>query len=137
MKTPQLEDGYIKIANKIYDKLCCFRIPGEISLIINCIIRKTYGYNKKEDWVSNSQLVKMTGMLKGNVSRGLSKAITHKIVIKTDNKLRLNKNVNEWIEFEKVIKKDNKKKLSKLITSVIKSLKMITLVIKNEGYKRQ
>lgn len=133
-KTPQLEDGYVKIANEIYDKLCCFRIPGEVALIINSILRKTYGFNKKEDWISNSQFVEMTGMKKANISRSLSKLITNKIVIKTDNKLRLNKNTEEWVSFEKVIKTDNNKLLSKLIQPVIKT---DTTVIKTDGHKRQ
>ena len=94
------------------------------------IFRKTYGYNKKEDWIAHSQIVEMTGLHKGNVSRELSKLITQHIVIKIDNKLRLNKNYKEWV----VIKNDNKKKLSKLIEPVIKSE---TKVIKSDGNKIQ
>jgi len=33
-KTPQLEDGYVKIANEIFDHLCWFRIPGELRLLM-------------------------------------------------------------------------------------------------------
>jgi phage replication O-like protein O len=117
MANPQCEDGYTRIANEILDKLCCFRIPGEVRLIVDCIIRKTYGFNKKNDWVGNKQMIEMTGLKKGNVSRALSEAITHKVVIKSDNKLCLNKNFDEWLSFQrtviksdtKVIKKDNKK----------------------------
>lgn len=99
MVNPQLENGYTKIADEIMDALCAFRIPGSTRQVIDCIIRKTYGWNKKEDWISHSQIVEMTGMNKGNVSRELSKAITNKIVIVSDNKLRLNKNYHEWIKF--------------------------------------
>lgn len=130
MTNVQLENGYTKIANELMDALCHFRINGEARQVLDCIIRKTYGYNKKEDWIAHSQIVEMTGMLKGNVSRELSKLITRKLVIKTDNKLRLNKNYNEWI---KVIKSDNKK-LSKVITPVIN---IDTKVIKSEGNKIQ
>jgi phage replication O-like protein O len=129
MTNVQLENGYTKIANELIDKFCTFRIRGEAWQILMAIFRKTYGFNKSEDWISHSQIVEMTGMLKGNVSRELSKLITEHIVIKTDNKLKLNKHYDEWI----VIKTDNKKKLSKLIEPVIK---IDTKVIKSEGNKR-
>lgn len=131
METPQLENGYMRIANETMDKLCRFRIPGETRLVLDAIMRKTYGWGKKEDWISNSQIIEMTGLLKGNVSRSLSKLITHKIVIKTDNKLRLNKNLKEWASFNKLSKRITSKKLSKAITGVIKT---DTKVIKSEGH---
>jgi phage replication O-like protein O len=132
MANPQKENGTTQIANEIMDALCRFRIPGEVRQIIDVIIRKTYGWNKKSDWVANSQIVEMTGMLKGNVSRGLSKAITNKLVIKSDNKLKLNKNYEEWISFGKLSEVITNKKLSEVISPVIKS---DTKVIKSEGNK--
>ena len=132
MTNVQLENGYTKIANEFMDALCRFRIPGGTRQVIDCIFRKTYGWNKKEDWVSHSQIVYMTDMKKGNVSRELSKAITHKIVIVSDNKLKLNKNYEEWISFGG--KHFNpKQKLSDAITGVIVS---DTKVIVSEGNKR-
>ena len=140
MANPQTKNGYVRIANDIYESLCRFRIPGEVRQVIDCVIRKTYGYNKKSDWLSNSQIVEMTGLKKGNVSRALSKAITNKIVIKKDNKLSINKDYEEWISFNKVIKSDNKKKLSKkqpeLSKVKPKLSKTITTVIQSEGHKR-
>lgn len=120
-KGPQTKNGYMSTANELVDAFCNFRIPGEVMQIIFTVMRQTYGYNKKEDWIANSLFIKKTGLTKGNVSRALSKAITHKLVIKNDNKLRLNKHYNEWIPFTrvviksetKVIKSDNKK-LSKV-----------------------
>lgn len=139
MANPQRENGSTDIANEILDVLCAFRVPGELRQILDAIIRKTYGWHKKEDFISNSQIMKMTGLLKGNVSRGLSKLITHKLVIKTDNKLQLNKNYEEWISFKKLSKPITKRKLSNKITGVIKVdndvIKTDTKVIKSEGHK--
>lgn len=113
---PQKENGFTSIANELLEALSKFRIPGEAHQVLYAIMRKTYGYQKKEDWISNSQLIEMTGLSKGNASRSLSKLITHKIVIKSDNKLSLNKHYKEWVPFAekviniatKVIKSDNK-----------------------------
>jgi|GEM_PF-2481758 len=132
MENVQTENGYTKIANELLDALCAFRIPGELRQVLDCVIRKTYGFHKKEDWISHSQIVQMTKMKKGNVSRELSKAITHKlVVIVSDNKLKLNKNYKEWISF-KGNHFNPRQKLSHPITGVIVSDKK---VIVSEGNK--
>lgn len=127
--SPQKENGYTPIANELLEAMAMFRIPGECEQVLKVIIRKTYGYNKREDAIANSQFVEATGMKKGNVSRALSKLITNRVVIKSDNKkddcniFKINKDYHDWIQFG--IKSDNKKKtkkkLSKVITRVIKS----------------
>lgn len=121
MSNPQLENGYTKIADEILDKFCSFRIPGEVRQIVDCIMRKTYGFCKKEDKISGSQFVKMTGLKRQNIYRASSKAITHKLVIKTDDKWRLNKNTKEWISFELSSKRITNNLSSKVITPVIQS----------------
>lgn len=126
----QLENGYTKIANEMIDAFCKFRIRGESWQVLMAIFRKTYGYNKKEDWIAHTQIVEMTGLDKGNASRELSKLITQNIVVKSDNKLRLNKNYKEW---KQVVKSDNKK-LSKVTTPVVN---IDTTVVKSDGNKRQ
>jgi len=124
MANPQKENGYTPIANEIMDAFVSFRVPGELRQVLDFVIRKTYGFQKKSDNISNSQIIQMSGLGKGNVSRALSKLITHKLVIKVDNftkgkLLVFNKDYEEWIPF--VIKVDNSKKLSKRIPSVIKT----------------
>ncbi len=85
MANPQKENGYIAIATELYEAMISFRIPGECEQVLKVIFRKTYGYNKKEDSISNSQFCLLTKLPKGNVSRSLSKLITNKVVIRSDN----------------------------------------------------
>ena len=88
MASPQKENGYIAISSELFEAMARFRIPGECEQVLKVIIRKTYGFNKKQDSISNSQFVSSTGLKKGNVSRALSKLITNKLVIKIDNNKR-------------------------------------------------
>jgi len=122
-----MKNTFTRFPDKALDVFCHFRVPGEVRQIIDCIIRRTYGYNEEEELYSNSQLVIMTGMDKGNVHRALSKATTHNLVVISDNKLKLNENYSEWISFKKlskvtthktVVKSDNKP-LSKVTTHSI------------------
>jgi phage replication O-like protein O len=64
MNSPQLENGYTRIANELLDALIRYRIPGEERQVLDVIIRKTYAYGKKEDRISLSQFHDMTRIKK-------------------------------------------------------------------------
>ena len=119
MNSPQLENGFTQIANELYDALVAFRIPGEERQCLDYIIRKTYGFHKVEDSISNSQFVSATGLKKGNVCRAIKSLVLKQLVIKNDNKriptYRFNKNYKQW----KVLSK--KQPVINMTTSVIKS----------------
>lgn len=73
MPGPQLEDGFTMIANELYDALIGIRISGEENQCLRMIIRKTYGWGKKEDIISLSQFTTATGMRKQHVVRSINK----------------------------------------------------------------
>ena len=117
-KSPQLENGYLKFANELFDAIIKFRIPGVERQCFDFIARKTFGFGKTWDRISNSQFVAATGVKKANVSKAINSLIDKKLVIKKDNKgipsYRINKDYSQW----KVLSK--KITLSKSITGVIK-----------------
>src|SRR4051812_4004780 len=85
MTNPQKENGYTGIANEIVDALCKTNLSPHEGRIVWCVFRKTYGFNKKDDWISLSQLVEMTGMHKAHVSQAKRKLLDRKIVTQTGN----------------------------------------------------
>ena len=85
MANPQKENGYTAIANEIMEALAHYRIPGEQRQVLDVIIRKTYGFNKKADMISNSQFVRATGLKKQTVHRAI-KGLILKNVIKKDDR---------------------------------------------------
>lgn len=87
MANPQIENGYTKIANEILDALCGIRISGEARQCLDVIIRKTYGFNKKEDAIALSQFSLLTKMSKASICRALLKLAKMNLII--------DKNVNE------------------------------------------
>ena len=89
MASPQIEDGHIDIANDIADYLCRYRISGEEWLVLWAILRKTYGWKKKEDRIALSQFAAMTGLKRQTVLRAINKLSSKKIttVIKKDNQV--------------------------------------------------
>lgn len=129
MSNPQLEDGYLKLANEIVKKFANYRIPGEEWQILWTIFNKTYGWNKKTDRISLSQFQEYTGLKKPNIIRAIKNLLSKKIIIiKNDNEIikeyGFNKDFSQWKLLSKkiiVIKNDNSiikndnKSLSKMI----------------------
>lgn len=133
MSNPQTEDGFTKIANELLDALCSFRIAGEVRLVFDSIIRKTYGFHQAEDYIANSQIVKLTKLSRQSVSRALKVLIEKKLVIKTDDnnpkghKLKINKDFEQWIPF--VNRTVDKKKVKKVSSKKIHLSSKLTQVV--------
>lgn len=68
---PQTENGYTRIADEILEALCKTQLSAYETRVLMCIIRKTYGYNKKSDWISLSQFEKMTNLQRPHICRAL------------------------------------------------------------------
>ena len=140
MADVQLENGYIKIAMELYEALAKIRINGEARQVLDTIIRKTYGWQKKEDNISLSQFNLATGLKRPNICKALKKlTIMNLIITQKDNGIvniyRLNKDFDTWKPLPKKIilpkkimvltQKDNKslpKKIHTIDTSTIDTI---------------
>jgi phage replication O-like protein O len=101
MANPQTENGYTKIANEIMEALAGIRISGEARQCLDVIIRKTYGFNKKDDHIALSQFALITHLGKTHILRGLRKLEQMNIIITqkgnaNGNKYRFNKDFDTW-----------------------------------------
>lgn len=118
MSCPQKENGFTPIANELMDALCRHRIPGEDRQILDVIFRKTYGFNKQDDFISLSQFEGMTGIKKPNIISCLKSLLSKRIIIiQMDNKMRKVYRINK--DYEKWIRYANRSQLSKRITPII------------------
>jgi len=123
MASPQKENGFIPISTELVDQFCRYRFSGEEWLVLWAVIRKTYGWQRKEDNISLSQLEALTGLPKPNIIRARSKLLSKKIiVISFDNKD--NKPVAKYCiqkDYDKWEPLSKRQQLSKKITTVVKS----------------
>lgn len=121
MASPQIENGHIKIANEIFEAFGRIRISGEARQVLDVILRKTYGFNKKNDAISLSQFCLATGLKKQHVDRGITHLIGMNLITKKGdtiaNVYSFNKDFDTWKPLPKkvtypkkvtgVTKKDN------------------------------
>lgn len=101
MASPQIENGYTKISNEILDALCKTRINGEARQVLDFIIRKTYGFNKRKDRISLSQFEEGTVLDRKSVCRAINKLKNMKLIIvipnEDGNTYQFQKNNDEWV----------------------------------------
>ena len=98
MASPQTENGFTKIANELFEafiRISRFLTCYEISMWL-AILRKTYGFNKKEDWISLVQLEKLTGIRQCHLSRTKKLLLEKNMIINFKNKLAIQKDYEKW-----------------------------------------
>lgn len=61
-RVAELDDGYTRTANTLLEAVMLSGLTQHQLLIVMAVWRKTYGYNKKIDWIGNEQFAELTGM---------------------------------------------------------------------------
>lgn len=83
MANPQAENGHIDIANEIVESLCQINLSAYESRILWALLRKTYGWHKKEDAISLSQFNSLTNISIQHVNRSIKQLENRNIIIVT------------------------------------------------------
>jgi len=102
MANPQKEDGHIAIAVEIAEALMKVNLSPYETRVLWCVLRKTYGWQKKLDRISLSQFAASTGLDRRLIPRTIkSLAAKNMLVIFKDEKKRvsygLQKNYDLWV----------------------------------------
>jgi phage replication O-like protein O len=101
--SPQVENGYTRIANELLEAIYSTGFNGTQFKILLCIIRYTYGFKRKSHDLSIGFISKATGVSKRYISAELSRLIDNKVIAvlqehtdTTSRVLALNKNYKQW-----------------------------------------
>jgi len=112
MANPQKENGFVPIATEIYEALCRTRINGEARQVLDTIIRKTYGFRKKEDAIALSQFSLATHLKKPTIIKALAKLRLMNLITQKGNAVAniygLNKNFDTWNPLPKKVTEPKK-----------------------------
>jgi phage replication O-like protein O len=99
--SPQLEDGYIRIANELYDAILAYPFTGRQLKVLLAILRKTYGYGKKVDDMSASQIGDLCGLERTHVTATLNQLAGMSVIAKSagvyGSVVGINKDHKSWI----------------------------------------
>jgi phage replication O-like protein O len=99
---PQVEDGYMRIANELWDAWMCCRFTEREDRIIKTIVRFSYGVGKKYALLSKSEIARYAYIELPHVGELLSSLVSKKVVemgntsISGVLKIRINKHYLDW-----------------------------------------
>lgn len=98
---PQTEDGYTRIANELLEAIIRFDFSKRELNVLLHIIRKTYGFGKKVDDMTLTQIANATGIDLGNVSKAVNALVLKKVLSKRQGYygflIGVNKDYGHWI----------------------------------------
>lgn len=95
-RVAQLEDGYMRLANELIDATMCSGLPETELCILMAVWRKTYGYSKKVDWISNEQFEEMIDKHFTHCSTAKNNLVRKKVLLQQGRKVGMNTNISEW-----------------------------------------
>ncbi len=102
MASPQVEDGYTRIANELLGEMIKLKLSTYEFQILLAVIRQTYGFQKVNDYISLSQLSKLTRIPSRHCCRTLKKLRNKNLITTTQmgrgitQKVGLQKNYENW-----------------------------------------
>lgn len=95
-RVAEIEDGFTRIANELLEAVMLAGLSQHQLLVFMAVMRKTYGFNKKVDWISNEQMSKLTGMLPHKCSAAKSALVKRKILSQNGRLTGINKAIGDW-----------------------------------------
>ncbi len=103
---PRVEDGYIRIANELYDAILSYGFSGRQLHVLLAVARKTYGYGKKFDDMSASQVGALCGVARNHVTTTLKQLEALNVISCRPGRygmvIGINKRYASWAREEKL-----------------------------------
>lgn len=91
-----LDDGYTRTANALMEAVMLSGLTQHQLLIVIAVWRKTYGYNKKVDWIGNEQFAALTGMAATKCSTAKNELVRMGVLTQVGRMVGMNKEISEW-----------------------------------------
>lgn len=80
-RVAELDDGYTRIANELYEELIGANLTKNQAKVAHAVCRKTYGFNKKVDRISDSQIAQLTNLPRQKVNAAKNELLAMKVLI--------------------------------------------------------
>lgn len=132
-----LDDGYTRIANELYDALIEADLTKHQQKVAHAVVRLTYGFNKKNDRIADSQIAEKTKLPRCKVNIAKNELLDMKVLILDGRRIGINKNISDWDinkSYQNSNKIQNSNKVTKTVTKNVTET-VTTLLPKTEHTK--
>lgn len=120
-KSPQLEDGFMKIATELAVALSRINLSAYEARVLWCIFVKTYGWQKKTDRISFSQFEELTQLKRWHIARTLNLLVDRNIIIRKGSGQTLEYGIQKDYDLWKNTRHSHTKPLPNEVTKTITS----------------
>lgn len=90
------DDGFMRVANELTDSILMADLTVRQLKIMLAIMRKTYGFNKPLDRITNTQIAAMTGIHHTHVCSAKRQLIDRGFLISNGARIGINKHISMW-----------------------------------------
>ena len=106
------DDGYTRIANTLLEAICRVDLTARQMRVFMAIVRKTYGYQKKSDWVASKEIAKVMCYQgsQSHIREDVSALKRRKILVENGRSIGPNPVITDWIFSEKPQSRQPKKR---------------------------
>ncbi len=147
MASPQLENGYLRIANELLDALGRINLNGTEFKVVLCVLRFTYGFNRKSHKLSTAFIARWCSCSVPTVKRAVKRLSDLGIIVSLNaeskgvtSELALEKNYDSWntdVNFDTGINNDTGIRDDTGLVSTLIQEPVSTLIPKKRQYKNK
>jgi len=123
MANPQLEHGYMRIANELALAFAAIKLPPSCWSCLWVILRFTYGFGKKNTLISEETFLRHTRLSSISLARTLNRLVRLNIVLRAGHHFGIQKSFEMWKTSKKMepksIEKAKTDGISEKITSYL------------------
>lgn len=90
------DDGFTRLANELYEELIGANLTRNQAKVAHAVCRKTYGFNKKLDRISDSQISELTKLPRQKVNKAKNELIAMRVLVREGMQIGPNKCLSDW-----------------------------------------
>ncbi|MDK1227291.1 replication protein [Cronobacter turicensis] len=91
-----LDNGFTRIANELLEAVIVADLTARQLKLVLAVMRKTYGFGRALDRISNMQIAEETGIHHTHICKAKNELIAMNILVSSGNQIGINKVVSDW-----------------------------------------
>jgi phage replication O-like protein O len=96
MASPQLENGYTRIANELLEAIARAPLSAREFRVLFALVRETYGWTRKASDVTAAQVGRLTGLQRTQAARTLRRLKARQVLVNGAGGLGVQKDYEQW-----------------------------------------
>ncbi|ALB64801.1 replication protein [Cronobacter condimenti 1330] len=95
-RVADLDNGFTRIANELLEAVIVADLTARQLKVVLAVMRKTYGFGRALDRISNVQIAEETGIHHTHICKAKNELIAMNILVSSGNQIGINKVVSDW-----------------------------------------